>query len=345
MQIYSVDKDAVINSCFLTCKTNYKYALKYIIPLMQKLNMQRKIQNPKFYTRLGNDIINGCIMPPLTLAFIDNSINIDDLPNNIFFKKYIKDNIQNGFVLDGIQRLNTLLRVSKQCNFNPLLPIFFNILICPSQDKLLYRMITLNNGQKPMTARHQIEVLLENIYNFDNDNISIISEKDAVGSLARGSFKKSSFINAYSAFLSGTTNIDNKKIIESKLDELLAIKIIENGANNTKVEYTDVINLIAKYSQRDNVKKWFQNENNLIGFSVAMRNLHIFKLIKSFDIDEFNDLILLFERIFSNADVSQVRVGSLRRKLVYQFLIDLKRLRLDELEPVEALSILLEKFD
>ena len=33
-------------------------------------------------------------------------------------------------------------------------------------DRLLYRMITLNNGQKPMTARHQIEILASNIFDF-----------------------------------------------------------------------------------------------------------------------------------------------------------------------------------
>lgn len=345
MNIYSVDKDQVINSCFVTCKADYRFALEHIIPLMQKLNMQRKIQNQRFYTRLGNDILKGCIMPPLTLAFVDRRIDSFNLRDTDFFFQYITKNIQNGFVLDGIQRLNTLNRISKQDGFNIDLPIFFNVLICPSNDKLLYRMITLNNGQKPMTARHQIEVLLENVYNFDNDNISIISEKNAIGANAKGAFKKSSFISAYLAFLSDTINIDNKKIIESKLDELLAMKIIENGTNNTEVEYSNVIDLIADLLINEGIKKWFQNENNLIGFSVAMRDIHIFNTVKLMGSDIFNSKIEFFDEAFSNTKSSQLKVGNYRRKLAYQYFLNLEEIEQSEMSPVEALVFLMEKSD
>lgn len=345
MQVFSIDIDKVINSCFITCKANYSYAIDHVVPLMQKLNMQRKMQNPKFYERLGNDIIRGCIMPPLTLAFIEVSIDNFKMDNIDFFSQYIHDNINRGFVLDGIQRLNTLKRVSSRDGFDPKFPIFFNILICPSYDKLLYRMITLNNGQKPMTARHQIEILLENVYEFDNDNISIICEKQAIGANARGTFKKSSFISSYLAFLSDTTNIDNKKIIESKLDELLALKIIEKGASDTHVEYKDVVNMVAKFSQNSDIKKWFQNENNLIGFSVAMRDKRLFGILDSMEINEFSKTIHFFDEIFMNTNKSQVRVGSFRRILVYQYFKNLEHINQEQMEPIEALSWLIDKVD
>ena len=46
-------------------------------------------------------------------------------------------------------------------------------------DRLLYRMITLNNGQKPMTARHQIEILASNIFDFDSLPILSVTEKES----------------------------------------------------------------------------------------------------------------------------------------------------------------------
>ena len=273
LDLFSIDKDHVINSHFIACKTTYAYALDHVVPLMQKFDAQRKIQGQKFYDRLADDILNGCIMPPLTLAFIENDLETFDDKDKKFFKEYIESKIENGFVLDGIQRLNTLRRISTKDNFNNSYPIFFNILICPSNDKLLYRMITLNNGQKPMTARHQVEVLLGNLYKFTGEEINILPEKDATGGKAHGSFKKSSFINAYLAFLSNSTNIDNKKIIENKLDELLATKIIEQGAKFNDVEFSNIIRCVSDFSASPEVKKWFQNENNLIGFSVAMTRL------------------------------------------------------------------------
>lgn len=345
MQVFSVDNDYVINSCYVTCKTTYSYALGHIVPLMQKLSIQRKVQSQKFYDRLADDIVNGCIMPPLTLAFVEEDMDQFSDKKISYFKKYINDNINNGFVLDGIQRLNTLKRISDKEKFNPDSPLFFNILICPSNDKLLYRMITLNNGQKPMTARHQVEILLGNIYHFKGDEIQILSEKEATGGKARGAFKKSSFINAYLAFLSDATNIDNKKIIEEKLDELLATRIIERGTSNTSVEFTNVTSLISKFSQIQETKKWFQNENNLIGFSVSMRQPSQYKLIKKMEPDEFLDEIVFFDEAFSNADASQFRVGDYRRKLVNQYFTSLKKIKQESMSHVETLAYLLDKID
>ncbi|WP_304045047.1 hypothetical protein [Desulfovibrio piger] len=341
-EIYSIDKDNVINSIYLTSRVTYEYALMNIVPLMQKLEFQRKIQSPKFYNRLANDIARGCIMPPLTLAFVEP--NMDRLEKDrLSLQRYVNDNIRNGFILDGIQRLNTLQRSSKEDGFDDNLPIFFNILICPSNDKLLYRMITLNNGQKPMTARHQIEVLLSNIYKFDGENINVLTEKEALGGRARGAFKKSSFINAYLAFLSGTTTIDNKKIIENKLDELLATRIIEQGVGSSDVEYSDVISFISKCSTDEEVRKWFQNENNLIGFSVAMKKN--FNNIREFSSEELLTKIQFIEDVLSMTEVSKVKVSSHRRKMVSQYFKDIVKIDQQGMEAAEAFMFLSDKVD
>jgi len=70
IKIYSVDDDNVIDSKFLTGMTNYEYAINSLYPLVNKLPIQRRLQNPSFYKRLRQDLVDGCIMPPITLAFI-----------------------------------------------------------------------------------------------------------------------------------------------------------------------------------------------------------------------------------------------------------------------------------
>ena len=48
-------------------------------------------------------------MPPITVAFV---MSEDDFPQSIEdCKHYVETNIENAFVLDGIQRLNTLGRL------------------------------------------------------------------------------------------------------------------------------------------------------------------------------------------------------------------------------------------
>ena len=56
-------QDHVIQSAFVSGKTDFGYALNNIFPLLDRFGPQRKAQNKKFYDRLRTDIVNGCIMP------------------------------------------------------------------------------------------------------------------------------------------------------------------------------------------------------------------------------------------------------------------------------------------
>lgn len=343
MTVFSIDRDLVVGSLFVTSRTDYTFALEKIVPLIKKLDIQRKIQNKKFYERLGEDICAGCIMPPLTLAFIDENAGLGMESSCEEVGEYINSNISSGFVLDGIQRLNTVKNVSSSDDFKSDRPIFFNVLICPSHDKLLYRMITLNNGQKPMTARHQIEVLLGRIYEFNGDNINIVSEKDAAARRTRWAFKKSSFINAYLAFLSDSTNIDSKKIIEEKLDELLATRIIEKGVDDMPFEFSCVIDFVGDFSRNPEVYEWFKNDNNLIGFAVGVRRAYA--LLKDMGEDDFHEIIKSFESAFAALDVSKIKVGSARRRYVSEYFDRLDKIMQKNMGPTETLSYLMERLD
>src|SRR5436189_2940231 len=168
--------DVVIQSDFLIAQTDYGFALKKLFPLINRLDIQRKVQGETFYKRLERDLLEGCIMPPLTLAFIQPGKS--KLSSNAKLQKYVNEQISHGFILDGIQRLNTLNRIATDPRLDKTRPLFVNIIICPSKDNLLYRMVTLNNGQKPMSARHQIEVLASEIYDFESLGLELVTERD-----------------------------------------------------------------------------------------------------------------------------------------------------------------------
>lgn len=315
--------DKVISSYFLTCHSDYNVTIEYLHPLINKLDIQRKIQSEKFYKRLETDLAKGCIMPPLTLAFIDNS----DFSNfsKKDFQKYVNDNIKKCFVLDGIQRLNTLKRVYDKKQLNLDNPIFLNILICKSRDNLLYRMVTLNNGQKPMSARHQIEMLASNIYDFESLGIEIITEKETAKRRPRNAFRKADVISAFIAFLSGTTNLENSKIIESKMDELIARKIIESDIATDGVEFTDIISCIAEFCELDYNCKWLKNQNNLIGFCTGAKSS--LKELRKLDEQDFKEALENFEDAFKNFDVSKIKLSRERRKLSQYFIKNIEELQ------------------
>ena len=291
--LYDIQYDNVIKSFYLTISVDYEYAIKKLVPLINKLDFQRNPLRASFYKRLEVDIQSGCIMPNITIAIKANQKmpEKDDIT-----EQYINDNLDNAFILDGIQRLNTLNRIELS-KLDLSRSLYCNILISESMDRLLYRMITLNNGQKPMSARHQIEILASNIFDFDTLPILGITEKERKSGKKSTdeSMNKENLIKGYLAYISNSINIDNQKIIEEKMNELIAEKILNSNIDKKNSEFQDVIIFISKMLDDEYLNNWFKLANNFIGFSAA---------------------IWLFEKVFSAIDISKVRLGMARRRMV-----------------------------
>ncbi|WP_294317881.1 hypothetical protein [uncultured Chryseobacterium sp.] len=319
LKLFNISIDNVINATCSIGETEYDFVLEKIYPLLDKLEEQRKLLDNKFYNRLKRDILSGCIMPPLTLAFINKSkiSNIKEL------EKYINDNIKEGFILDGIQRLNTLERASKDKSFDPKGKIFFNVIIADNKDKLLYRMITLNNGQKGMTPRHQIEILTKELFNFEDLKIKVQTEKERSKNALKNSFSLGDISKGYMAFLTNNVNNENSKIIEEKMDEILVGRILDNDINNFDIEYYDILKMIDKFSVNEYCLNWFKVVNNLIGFSVGV--IKSFKYINDLSTDELEELLKKFEKTFKSLNTSKINLGKFRRELSKEYILNIQK--------------------
>jgi hypothetical protein len=313
MELYSIDKDKVIKAYFLTGRITYQYALDHLIGLIDKLDIQRRFQNETFYKRLEIDFQEGCITPAITIAFI-KPVDLNNLPTIPVIQEEIIQEIDQAFVLDGIQRLNTLKRVVvKEGNtLNKNSYLYLNIIVCPSRDNLLYRMVTLNNGQKPMTARHQIEILAESIYDFSTYSFNIFTEKENTARNEKA-YKKADILNSYISFLSNSINLDNKKIIEDKLDELVARKIIESKITDDSVDFNKILSLMDRMTVSDKLYNWLKNGNSLIGFCVGLRTSFI--QVNSYTNEELETAFDTFEKAFKNINVSTIKLSRERRRL------------------------------
>jgi hypothetical protein len=315
MEIFNIAYDEVIMGICGLAETDYNYTLKNIYPLINKLEEQRKILDSKFYKRLERDILAGCLMPPLTLAFVSKKVEIKNLSS---LSDFVNEHISDGFILDGIQRLTTLERASVKEGFNSERKIFFNIIIADNKDKLLYRMITLNNGQKGMTPRHQIEILTKELFDFESLDITVQTEKEKFENPIKNSFSLGDIAKGYMAFLTNNVNNENSKIIEEKMDEILVGRILDNDISQNQIEFFDVIAFIAGHSNNNYCLTWFQTANNFIGFSVGFNNSHL--ILKNMNSNQLELELKKFEEAFKILNLSKINLGKFRRELAKIFI-------------------------
>ena len=81
---------------------------------------------------------------------------------------------------------------------------------------------------------------------------------------------KESLIKGYLAYVSNSINIDNQKIIEEKMNELIADKILNSNIASKNGEFQDVVDYISKMMENEYLNGWFKVVNNFIGFAAAM---------------------------------------------------------------------------
>lgn len=313
MRILDKQYDAVIQGQVAFGRATYKEAMASLVPLINKTEFQRKLQDKKFYAKLQRDILDGCVMPPITVALLTDE-DFEDLND---LSKFVNENISTAFVLDGIQRLNTLVRAGEGIDFDDSYNIYINFILCDSIEKLLYRMITLNNGQRPMTPRHQVEVMIANAFNFKKLGLEVVSEKDATPGNSKRAFKKSDLIQAYLAFMADSPIVDNKKIIEEKMDDLLVGRIMAAEPKKYHSSFKDFVLLLVRFQTNADSLKWLKVANNLVGFAVGAR--HSMEVLKTVEPDEFGLAVEVFDRAFGDFNPSRIKIGKYRRELSCEF--------------------------
>lgn len=335
IKFYEFDRDNVIDGFVCHASASYEFAIEHLLPLIEKLDIQRNTLKTKFYSRLEADIVKGCVMPPITVALIHEFQQ--QSPTHHDITAFIIQNINEAFILDGIQRLNTLGRAAFNMDFNPSRHLYINFIIANSRDKLLYRMITLNNGQKAMSARHQIEILADTFFDFDNMPLKLVPEKGNGRVRAPDTFKKADFVKGYIAYLSNSVNIDNQRIIEEKMDDLIASRIIDSDIPQKSKEFSDVINIINDFGATPYLRDWIRVQNNFIGFCVGAS--HSLTALEGISSEEMQENIESFEQVFSSINASKVSIGKYRRELVAEYIKNIETLAgKDEFDLLDWLS-------
>lgn len=210
-------------------------------------SIQRRREKHKAYARLKNDIIGGALLPAITLAVIPDTAeslikyvdgNDDEMLEEFLAKPgtvNILDGLQRTYILKDLKDSGVVFKMDQK--------LHLEFWIEPSINNLIYRIIVLNAGQKPMSMRHQIEVLFKTFKDMLEREIPGLEIFVEVDSARRTKSRKYSFervVTAYQSFLSKSPEAQKENIIAQKLVE-------EDILSESEEELTDKYNLFKKY--------------------------------------------------------------------------------------------------
>lgn len=219
-----------------------------------ELQRARVSARGKPYQLLQRDLIDGCVMPPIILALkqergADIAAVVNGIQHGVIdgaAQDVIGVAIDEAFqeravlILDGLQRTYTLGDcITSLHEDGDALQKFLEktlrleIYVGLNKTGILYRMLTLNTGQTPMTFRQQIEMLYRDY--LDNDHLpdGIVVVREAEERRARGSakYKFSDVVDMYYAFSTGRPESIDRQTLVNKLGELDFLEEY-NGANS-----------------------------------------------------------------------------------------------------------------
>jgi hypothetical protein len=357
-EVVGIDYDNRINSFMVSARADYQWYLSKTEGSEENLAIQRDIiKGAKPYRSLRTDLKHGCILPTIVLAVrnLDTSVTHKYDPQDGFIEAERADldilqstigNVlpANVDIVDGLQRTNALrqtfsdLEEGERSVFlarSLRLEVWVNIPFFP----LAYRMLLLNAGQRPMSMKHQIDILSGGLAEDlqDLDGIEIIRLKDHKRRVRPGQFHLSSLAQAFQAWMQRSPNVDRTNLVVETMVvdealESLGIDLTDNDGNQRDGfrQFVDwLLRLDRALGEAQN--RFFGNDTVVLGFAAAVGFAHknellqdrletaMTKMIASAEADKDDPLgVQTFEQIRRSVDAKRSNVGEATRGLVFR---------------------------
>ncbi len=257
-----------------------------------KFQLQRKREVHRGYKRLKEDLQKGALIPGITLAIEPNVASdfIDIIEKQDISKitekiKHVKDNI---YILDGLQRTHKIKELlDNDVKFKNDQKLLLEIWIEPDISHLVYRLIVLNSGQKPMSMRHQIELLFTTMrvtLTKEIDNLEILVENEESKRTSGRQFPFERLVTAYYSFLMRSPEVDKSSIVSERLIEE---KIMDGNEEYLTESFSAFKKYLNDYCLLDehlfricdktnlkSFRNWFADANVINSFFAAIGKLH-----------------------------------------------------------------------
>ncbi|HEY5534463.1 MAG TPA: hypothetical protein VIL99_05970 [Ignavibacteria bacterium] len=294
------------------------------------------------YKLLREDLRLGCLIPPIVLAIriekMQKVLNPDSMKDEAILALIKPENL---IILDGLQRTFTLfdlineLKNNKE-DLNKLYdhPLRIEVYMGLNKIAILYRMLTLNTGQTPMSIRHQIEILYSDYLSAQIEGISLYREVDNKKITKIGDYSFKDVTEGFNSYL------DRDELGINRSELLENIQNLETLANENEssdlfrqyiITYNNLIKKLDalfekwdfttesdydknKYVFGNNIFEIFTKSQALTGFGAAIGKL------------KFNLIITDFDAI--NKAIEKITVGGDNKKIIWDLLNCLDEIKL-----------------
>jgi hypothetical protein len=292
LDIIGQTKDLRTNTFVLYAQITIDDYLSLVGNNFDNFSIQRRQEKHKAYERMKKDILDGAVLPPITLAvkpeIVDDLIKLLNSDNLSHVKQRLV--IPNQvYILDGLQRTYILHGLKKEkATFKDGQKLLLEFWIEKEVKHLIYRLIILNAGQKAMSLRHQLELLNMTIFDEikrEEIDVELIKEKDEKRRTKPKVFSFESIISSYYCFLTKNYEPNKENLITQQIQEESVTYANEEDLNDKFVLFKKYLRLYVdldeacfkKYNTPDfigfnespNHKNWLAKENVMNAFFAA----------------------------------------------------------------------------
>ncbi len=311
-------------------------------------SIQRRREKFSAYSQMKEDIVNGTLLPTITLA-----VSIDKVPFVMeAYRSGSTDAVREALIsalplniLDGLQRTYILRDLFDSGHlFPPNQTVHLEIRAEPDLRHLIYRIIVLNAGQKPMSMRHQIEILslsLKDVLEREIPGLELVPEVDGGRRTKARKFALDRVSSAYHAFIIKSPEIEKQNLVAQRLSEE---SILHQEISQFGEQFLEFIDVFKKYCLIDDAVEifppdedggisalsWLGNENTINAFFAAVadfgsdgeRKARIYaaldNLIKSIELENSYAPLGLasFQKIITGFPSRKTNIGYATRKLI-----------------------------
>jgi hypothetical protein len=311
MKVASDLFDSRIQARNLLVELSIKEYLQLAEDILDKNEYQRRrVRSSKtVYSLLQTDIQRGCIIPPVVLALtsdIEGSYSSNDK-----FNEFLQSNKDHLVILDGLQRTYSMIDLIKELNSkgdeNELKKVLDHKIraefyVGLNRIGILYRMLTLNTGQTPMSLRQQIEILYLDYLKTPVEGIELLRETDEKIAKRTNQYNFREIVEGFNAYLERNEfPIDRADL----LDNIQSLEVLsrENAQTDLFINYLKAwhafVQKITELCGEDGVSEDFLYEHGegvfgknaqqifkkaqaVSGFGASIGRLIDFKIINDF---------------------------------------------------------------
>lgn len=228
----------------------------------EDFHLQRRREKHKAYGRLQADIQAGALLPSITLA-----VKPETVPAILgIYKAYSEDPSDAGplaaalntpgtvDILDGLQRTYIMRDLADGgAEFKDGQRILVEFWLEQDLHNLIYRIIVLNAGQKPMSIKHQLEMLFASLQEsilHQLPGVEIYLERDGARRSRPKKFAFHAVVSAYQAMITSSPELQKDNIVANELMESSALELGEIALSEQFDRFVDTLKLYVHLDEQ-----------------------------------------------------------------------------------------------